>query len=96
MTRPAILIRQCARCVAQGDNFTCPPGGYVLTAQPPQGRLDGLYCFNAGSSDAVISSTTMSDVSSLIYMRGHSLSGGAIFGIIVAVLISVVALACAL
>ena len=85
-------------CAApQGDNLTCPPGGYVLTAQPPQGRLDGLYCFNAGSSDAVVSRTAMSDVSSLVHMRHRSrLSGGAVFGIILAVLVGVAGLAGAL
>ncbi len=78
---------------AQGALFTCPPHGFELEATPLPGRLDGLFCYNAPASAAITDATPMTAISGMVHVERHSLSGGAIVGIIFAVLIGVALLA---
>lgn len=78
----------------QGAKFSCPPHGFELEAPPPKGRLDGLFCYNSPAGAAVITDATpTSDIYTLIHIERHGLSGGAIVGIVFAVLIGVALLA---
>ena len=73
--------------------FTCPPLGFELEATPPAGRLDGLFCYNAPAHAPISDATPTSAIATMVHIDHHHLSGGAIFGIIVAVLLGVALLA---
>jgi hypothetical protein len=73
--------------------FTCPPHGFELEATPPAGRLDGLFCYNAPVDAPITDATPTSAIATMLHIERHGLSGGAIFGIVVAVLIGVALLA---
>ncbi|CAL8465974.1 g5510 [Coccomyxa elongata] len=96
---PEWLVEKVAGCkeditvVLDGALFTCPPHGFELEATPPPGRLDGLFCYNAPASAAITDATPMTAISTMVHVERHSLSGGAIVGIVFAVLIGVALLA---
>jgi hypothetical protein len=77
----------------QGNNLTCPPGGFYLEEAPLPGRLDGLFCYSAADSAAVTDATPTANVTTLLHIAREGLSGGAIVGIVIAVLLGVALLA---
>ena len=77
----------------QGDQLICPPGGFELGSQAQASRLDGLMCYSASASELITASTPMANITSLITYDREGLSGGAIAGIVILVLVLVAALA---
>ena len=66
--------------------MTCPPNGFHVETAVPPGRLDGLYCQGTDSTGAI----TQIPLSKVVLLeKEDSLSGGAIFGIVLAVLLCV-------
>ena len=77
----------------QGDQLVCPPGGFQLGSQAQTSRLDGLMCYSASASELITASTPMANITSLITYDREGLSGGAVAGIVILVLVIVAALA---
>ena len=76
----------------QGLVLTCPTAAITLAQAPAEGRLEGLTCFMAGSSqDVVLGATPQKSVRDLVVVP-QSLAAGAVFGIIMAVLAGLAAL----
>ena len=76
----------------QGLVLTCPSSPITLAVPPPAGRLAGLTCFMAGSSqDVVLSATPQRNVQDLVVVP-QQMSAGSVFAIIVAVLAGLAAL----
>ena len=70
----------------QGSILTCPPNGFVVETAVPSGRLDGLYCQGTDSTGAI----TQLPLSKVVLLKQKdNLNGGAIFGIVLAVLLCV-------
>ena len=65
--------------------LTCPANGFMVHGPVPPGYLDGLSCQSTGPSGAIV----QMPLSQAVQEDDDDLSGGAIFGIIVAVLVAV-------
>lgn len=85
--------KRCGLPGVQGNKLMCPEHGFALERAAPAGRLDGLFCYQARASVEVTDATPMANITSLAFVAHHHLSGGAVFGIIVAVLLGVAGLA---
>lgn len=77
----------------QGDRLICPAHGFELGSQPPAGRLDGLLCYSAAASELISDATPMANITSMLRYERSGLSGGAIAGIVILVLVFLAALA---
>ena len=64
-----------------------------MGSQAQTTRLDGLMCYSASASELITASTPMANITSLITYDREGLSGGAIAGIVILVLVIVAALA---
>lgn len=80
-------------CCLQGDSLTCPVHGFELEHVPPPGRLDGLMCYSVSSPELITDATPMANITSMVYYERSGLSGVALAGIVVLVLMIVAALA---
>lgn len=80
-------------CALQGDGLTCPAHGFTLGRPAPDGRLDGLMCYSASSSELITDATPMANITSMVYYEHHGLSSGAVAGIVILVLVLVAAMA---
>lgn len=60
---------------------------------PPPGRLDGLLCYSVSSPELITDATPMANITSMVYYERSGLSGGAVAGIVILVLVIVAALA---
>ena len=80
-------------CALQGDGLFCPAQGFTLGSRAPAGRLDGLMCYSASSSDLITDATPMANITSMVFYEHHGLSSGAAAGIVILMLVLVAALA---
>ena len=69
----------------QGSTLTCPPGDFTVEKAVPKGYLDGLTCQGTDKAGSIIQ-VPLSQVVQL--EQEDELSGGAIFGIVLAVLVA--------
>ena len=74
--------------LCQGNILTCPLGGFPASKGIPSGRLDGQICQRTLASGTIV----QSPLTDVVTKSNDDLSGGAIFGIVIAVLIACSAL----
>ena len=77
----------------QGDRLICPAHGFMLGHAAPAGRLDGLMCYSASSSELITDATPMANITSMVYIEHHGMSSGAVAGIVILVLVLVAGMA---
>ena len=80
-------------CAAQGDRLFCPAHGFTLGSRAPAGRLDGLMCYSASSSELITDATPMANITSMVYYEHHGMSSAAVAGVVILVLVLVAVLA---
>lgn len=74
----------------QGSTLTCPSAGFQVQTPIPKGYLDGLTCQGTDAGGAIVQ-IPLSQVVQVA--KKDSLPGGAIFGIVLAVLVGLGAMA---
>lgn len=77
-------------CCSQGSVLTCPSGGFKVDKTVPAGYLEGLSCQTTSSSGAIQQVPLHQVVKVASGEKG--MSGGAVFGIVVAVLVALSAI----